>query len=206
MKVTKPEIKYLGQLIFTWTFLYLSLNMIGLFITKLLNGAEFSYIDSVRNEFVIPLIIQTLLFGICLTAGYLLLKRKKYTAYIFVAFQFIVFHIIFFLNLKIHHGMHFETTFNNIGLKYLSNTGQYLIDILYLYFPINGNFENGLFQPDNLGTFYIHWILLNIVYYLGLTWISIQVARFFFENKPDILPATQDDEPTETESELPLNK
>ena len=102
--------------------------------------------------------------------------------------------------------MHFETTFNNIGLKYLSNTGQYLIDILYLYFPINGNFENGLFQPDNLGTFYIHWILLNIVYYLGLTWISIQVARFFFENKPDILPATQDDEPTETESELPLNK
>jgi len=200
MKVSRPEIKHVGQLIFTWTFLNLSLNMIGLFITKRLNEAEFSYIDSIRNEFVMPLIIQTLLFGICLTAGYLFLKRRKYVEYLFAAFQFAVYHIIFFLNLKIHHGMHFETTFHNIGLRYLSNTGQYLVDILYLYFPVNGMFENGLFKPDNLGTFYIHWILLNIVYYFGLTWISIQVAKYFFGNEPDVQPVKKENEAIDTES------
>lgn len=185
MKVSKPEFKYLGQSILTWTFLNLSLNMIGLFITKLLNEAEFSYIENIKNEFVMPMVIQSLLFGVCITAATIWLKEKKYKDYIFVAFQIIVFHIIFFLNLRIHHGMHFETTFNNIGLRYLSYSGQYFIDILYLYFPINGNFEFGLFQPDNLATFYIHWIFLNIAYYIGLTWLSIKVAGFFFDNEKE---------------------
>jgi hypothetical protein len=68
-------------------------------------------------------------------------------------------------------------------MVYLSYSGQYLIDILYLYFPVNGNFDNGVFMPSNIGTFYIHWILLNILYYFAITWISIKVAKFFFENK-----------------------
>ena len=188
MKVSKPDIKYIGQLIFTWTFLNLALNMIGLFITKVLNKAEYSPLDSVTNEFVVPVIIQTLLFGICLTAAVIWLKKKKYVPYVFAFFQVIIFHLIFILNLKIHHGLHFESTFNNIGLKYLSNAGQYLIDILYLYFPINGNFDNGLFQPDNLGTFYIHWILLNIVYYFAITWISIRIMKYILEFKAKALP------------------
>ena len=140
MKVSKPEIKYLSQTILTWTFLNLTFNMIGLFITKRLNEAEFSYIESIKNEFVMPLIIQSLIFGFCLTAACMLLANKKFKEYLFVAFQFVVFHSIFFLNLKIHHGLHFESTFNNIGMRYLSNSGQYLVDILYLYFPINGVF------------------------------------------------------------------
>jgi len=188
MKVSKPDIKYIGQLIFTWTFLNLALNMIGLFITKVLNKAEYSPLDSVTNEFVVPVIIQFLLFGICLTAAVIWMKNKKYVPYVFAFFQVIIFHLIFILNLKIHHGLHFESTFNNIGLKYLSNAGQYLIDILYLYFPINGNFDNGLFQPDNLGTFYIHWILLNIVYYFAITWISIRIMKYILEFKVKALP------------------
>lgn len=178
MKVSKPDIKYVSQLIITWTFLNLSFNMIGLFITKLLNKAEFSYIDNIKVEFVIPLVIQSLLFGVCLTAAFMWIKNRKYVDYAFVAFQFIMFHFIFFLNLKIHHGLHFESTYTNIGLRYLSNCGQYLVDILYLYFPINGIFENGLFKPDHLGNFYIHWILLNIVYYFALTWMSIKVTKY----------------------------
>lgn len=201
MKVSKPEIKYLGQLILTWTFLNLSLNMIGLFITKLLNEAEYSYIDNVKVEFVMPLIIQSLIFGICLTAGSMFLKNKKFTNYVFIAFQFVIFHIIFIFNLKIHHGLHFESTFNNIGLRYLSNCGSYLVDILYLYFPINGMFEFGMFKPDNLGTFYIHWILLNIVYYIALTWISVRVAKFFFENNTVTEPIAKDNDSTAPEAE-----
>lgn len=197
MKVSNPEIKYVSQTIITWTFLNVSLNMIGLFITKLLNKAEFTFIDNIKNEFVIPLVFQSVLFGICLTAAIIWLKNKKYNEYLFVAVQFIMFHLIFFFNLKIHHGLHFESTFNNIGLRYLSNSGQYFVDILYLYFPINGNFENGLFRPDNLGTFYIHWILLNIVYYIALTWMSVKVASFFFDNSAEVKSIPKNEEVTE---------
>jgi len=202
MKILKTESKYLIQTFITWTFLNLSLNMVGLFITKLLNEAEFTYFESITNEFVKPLIIQSLLFGLCFTLAIVLLKKNKFVPYIFVAFQFIVFHIIFILNLKIHHGLHFESTFHNVGLSYLSYSGQYLIDILYIYFPINGNFENGLFMPDNLGTFYIHWILLNVAYYAALTWVSLKTATFFFENKnePEQLNTQATEEDT-TESE-----
>ena len=199
MKIYKLEIKYLVRIIIIWTILNLALNAIGLFITKLLNQAEFTHFVSVANEFVKPLIIQSMLFAICLTVAYAFMKNKKYVPYIFVAFQFVIFHIIFFINLKIHHGLHFESTFSNPGLSYLSYSGQYLIDILYLYFPINGNFDNGIFQPDNLGTFYIHWILLNIVYYIGLTWISLKVAKFNFKKKSKTLTIPKEEENT-TES------
>jgi len=198
MKILRSEIKYLARLILTWTFLNLSLNMIGLLITKMLNEAEFSYINSISNEFVKPLIIQSLLFSICMSVAFAFMKNKKYVPYIFVVFQFVVFHIIFLLNLKIHHGLHFESTFSNLGLNYLSYSGQYLIDILYLYFPINGNFDNGLFRPDNLGTFYIHWILLNLVYYIALTWISIKVEKYIFETKPEIQLKPKDENLTES--------
>lgn len=199
-KISTSEIKSLVRTIASWTFLNLAFNMIGLFITKLLSDAEFTYFESITNEFVKPLIIQSVLFSICLSVAFVFLKNKKYIPYIFVAFQFVVFHVIFFLNLKINHGLHFESTFSNPGLSYLSYSGQYLIDILYLYFPIGGIFENGLFKPDNLGTFYIHWIFMNIVYYFGLTWISLKVAAFFFEGNTDIQPVKKEEENKKSES------
>ena len=199
-KVSKPDIKHAGQIILTWTFLNLLLNIIGLFLPKLLNKAEYSGIDSIKIEFIIPLVIQSLLFGICIVVACLFLKKRKYIDYIFAALQFVVFHIIFFLNLKINHGIHFESTFHNLGVRYLSNCGQYLVDVLYLYFPINGFFENGLFHPDNLGTFYIHWILLNIVYYFALTWITVKLVSFIFVKKPEAKVETTDNESIESES------
>lgn len=186
MKISKLDIKYLVQMIFTWTFLNLALNMIGLFITKLLNRSEYSYMNSIKNEFVIPLVFQTVLFTICFAVAVLWIRNKKFVPYIFVAFQLVVFHIIFFLNMKINPVIHFETTYSNLGLRYLSNSGQYLIDILYLYFPIDGYFENGLFVPQNIGKFYVHWILLTLVYYFALTWISVKVSNFFFNSNPKI--------------------
>jgi len=199
MKIYKLEIKYLVRIFIIWTLLNLALNTFGLFLTKLLNQAEYTHFASVANEFVIPLIIQSVLFAICLTVASAFMKSKKFVPYIFVAFQFILFHIIFFINLKIHHGLHFESTFSNYGLRYLSYSGQYLIDILYLYFPINGNFDNGIFQPDNLGTFYIHWILLNIVYYFGLTWITLKAAKLNFKKKSKKLPVTTEANTIEAE-------
>lgn len=191
MKISKSETTYIAQIIFIWTFLNLAFNTFGLFFTKLLDKAGYSPMESVLNEFIKPLFIQTLLFGLCLGTGFLLLKNKKLAAYSFILFQFLVFHLIFFLNLKIHPVIHFQSTFSNVGMVYLSYSGQYLVDILYLYFPINGNFEHGAFMPANTGTFYIHWILLNIVYYFAITWISIIILNFKLKYKPSILTKLQ---------------
>jgi hypothetical protein len=182
MKISKSDTRYLIQLILTWTFINITLNMFGLWFTKLLNPAEFTYLDSITYEFIRPLVIQSLIFGVCIATAHLFLKNKKLALYSFVALQFVAFHVVFFLNIKIYHGMHFVSTFHNPGLQYLSYCGQYMVDILYLYFPVNGNFENGQFMPDNIGTFYIHWILLNIVYYFGLTWLAVKAVKYFFES------------------------
>jgi len=198
MKISKQETKYLGQLILTWTLINLAFNILGLFITKLLNELEFAHIENIVNEFIKPLAIQSFIFSICLSGAYLVLKNKKIALYTFGGFQFLIFHIIFVLNLKIHHGIHFESTFNNVGMVYLSYCGQYLVDILYIYFPVNGNFENGAFMPSNIGTFYIHWILLNIIYYFTITWISIKVAKFFFGSKAEIQTKPQIENPTDS--------
>ena len=120
------------------------------------------------------------MFGICFAVAFYFLKKKYFAQYVFAVFQFLVFNIIFFLHLKISHGLHFVSSFNNIGLKYLTYCGQYITDILYLYFPITGNFENGIFAPDKIGTFYIHWILLNVLYYAVIDWLAVVTTKHFF--------------------------
>ena len=100
MKISKSEIWYLIQLLLTWTFINLTLNMFGLWFTKLLNPEEFVYLDSIRYEFVKPLVIQSVIFGVCTAIAYLFMKKKKTALYCFVAFQFLVFQVVFFLNIK----------------------------------------------------------------------------------------------------------
>lgn len=182
MKILNLEIKFLIKTILIWTILNFTANLLGSWVTKLLNEAEFVNTQNVFNEFIAPILIQSFLFGICISLTFIYVTKKNLAHYAFVAFQFVVFHLIFILNLKIHNGIHFVSTFSNIGVKYLSYCGSYLVDILYLYFPINGNFENGMFMPDNLGAFYLQWILLTIAYYFGLTWVSIKIGKMFFKN------------------------
>ena len=184
-KLTKSDGFSLIQLILSWTFIDLFFNMIGLWITKLLKPADYTYFDSISNEFVKPIAIQCALFGILLIIGFLFLKNRKFSYYVYVTVQFFVAHIILIANLNIHHGLHFVTTFKDAGLQYLSYCGQYLIDILYLYFPINGNFDNGMFMPDNLGTFYLHWIFLNLLYYFGISWLTVKFVKVFINVKPE---------------------
>lgn len=182
MRILKHEIKHLIQIVLTWMFINFAANLIGLWIAKSLNEAVYEYPESIFFEFVAPILVQSILFGICTALAFIYLKKNNLSYYAFTAFQFVIFHIMFLLNLRINHGLHFVSTFKNIGVEYLTYFGQYLVDVLYLYFPINGNFQNGAFAPDNLGTIYIHWILLVIVYYLAISWLSIKMVKYFFGN------------------------
>ncbi len=180
LNISKEEIRYLVKTTLTFMFINYAVNLIGLWIAKMLNEAVYEYPESLLNEFILPILLQSLMFGISFTIAFYFLKKKKLAQYAFAAFQFLIFHIIFLFNLKISHGLHFVSSFSNIGLKYLTYCGQYLTDILYLYFPVNGNFENGVFAPDKIGTFYIHWILLNIIYYAAIGVLAVITTKHFF--------------------------
>jgi len=182
-KIDKKEWLYIVKLIFTWILIDVAANLFGLWISKLLNEAEYTYPDSIFNEFTRPIFFQSLLFGICIVLGTIFIKKKKVVVYTFSLLQVLIFHFIFLINLRINHGIHFVSAFKNWGVQYLSSFGQYLVDILYLRFPINGNFSNEVFAPDNLGTFYLHWIFLNLVYYFAISWVAVIATKFLFETK-----------------------
>lgn len=196
-KIGRSEILYLVQLVFTWMTINLALNLIGLWITKLLNDAEYTYPENIFNEFAKPILIQSILFIICFSIGFVFMKKKKLAPYIFTVLQILVFHIIFIANTAIFHGIHFISNFSDVGIQYLSYSGQYLIDVLCIYFPINGNFENDMFLPTNVGTFYILWILLILVYYFVITWFSVKAVKFLFIEKSEIKAKVEPTEPTE---------
>ncbi|HRZ98616.1 MAG TPA: hypothetical protein P5084_13755 [Paludibacter sp.] len=178
LNFSKPDFKYLGQVILTWTFLNITLNLFGLWFNKLISKANFEYLTNIFSEFAVPILIQTLIFSICIIFGYSLLKNKKYANFLFVAFQFLVFNIIFLLNLKFTRIIHFETTWDNWGLLYLSYNGQYLIDIINLFAPLKGKFDGNIFRPENSDIFYLTWVVLTSVYFFIVTLLTFPVLKF----------------------------
>jgi len=179
MNFSKPELKRILFVTISWMVINFIANTIGLWIPKIVSKSTYEPLQSVIIEFIQPIFIQSLFFGLCFAIGFLFLKNKNLSKYLFAAFQFVVFHIVFILNLRFQNGIHFLTTFKSFGLRYLSYFGQYLTDILYVRFPIDGYYLNGTFAPSNLGTFYIHWIFMNILYYLAISWLAVFVTNKF---------------------------
>ena len=213
MKIEKTDINYLVKNIFTWTFLNFSLNLVGLWMSKLLDKAGFNYLESISNEFIKPILIQSAIFAVVTLVAYIFLRNKKLTLYIFTLVQLLAFHTIFFLNLSSEHMLHFETRIDDNGLKYLSNMGQYFIDVLYLYVPMEGIFKGNVFIPRNTGLFYFQWIFLVLLYFAGVTWLTAKTVRFFFgpaktlpakteQVTTEALPVAETETPEENEEEI----
>ncbi|MDO9154713.1 MAG: hypothetical protein Q7U47_13590 [Paludibacter sp.] len=175
---SKPDFKYIGQVILTWTFINVAFNFFGLWFNKLISKEKYEYLADILAEFAKPLLVQTFIFGICLIVGYSLIKNKKLANYTFVAVQYVIFNIIFLLNLKFTNGIHFETTWDNWGLLYYSYNGQYLIDLIELLSPLKGNFDGSVFMPDNSLLFYLRWVVLTTVYFCMVTLLSFPILKF----------------------------
>ncbi len=175
---SKPDISVTLQQILVWLYLNVALNLIGLWIVKILAGSEFEHLQNIFNEFIKPLIIQTLIFTVCIFAGHTFLKNKKLSVYLFVLIQFLLFNLIFLFNLKSgENGIHFETTLNNPGLHYFSYNGQYLVDIINYIKPLKGEFEE-IFKPASYSMFYLYWVILINVYFLALSFFSQLAYKF----------------------------
>ena len=191
IRIQKPDWKFVLQAIICFVFLNVTINMIGLWITKLLKPEEFSYLDSIFFDFVKPLLVQTGTFAVLLTVGLVFFRKRTWAEYLFAIFQFVNMHIVFFLHLHNKNGLKFYTSIKNPGLIYLGNCGNYLVDILYLYFPINGVYDNGVFMPNNWEAFYIHWILLAALYFAALTWLTFKAVIIFFGKDGDATAKTE---------------
>lgn len=181
--ISKTDLIEIGKLLITWLFLNVLFNILGLWLAKLISPKEFFYLQNIGSEFLRPVVIQIVFFSIVFFIGYSFLVKKKLAPYLFVILQFVIFNIIFLLNLKFQNGISFHSTFNNPGIIYLSTFGQYLVDVFYLFFPIKGNFDESMFNPVNVGVFYLGWIALPAAYYYLLTLISINAKNFIFDKK-----------------------
>lgn len=179
MDLNKANVNQILNRLFFFTLLNFSLNLFGFWFNKLITKETFVFPESIANEFVIPILIQSLLFVLCFGTACLFLKNKKLSWLVFVAFQLVACHIAFFSGIKFNGGVHFETKINHLGLRYLSYNGQYLIDFIFTKMPLSGNFDNGVFKPDSSVLFYIQWVLSIIIYYTATSWFSVLIATFF---------------------------
>lgn len=183
MKIKKLAIQNIILLTSVWTIINICFNLFGIFLTKLMNPVPQDLIVSVFHELVKPILIQSLIFLLITTLSYHFYKNKKRSIYGFLAFQFLVFHFIFILHLKFSPIPFFVSSFANIGLQYLTYNGQYFVDVLYNFVPINGDFDTNMFLPLNIGKFYFHWIFLVLLYYFGTTWLAITSIHKFSKTK-----------------------
>ena len=187
MLLSKSSLYHILNRLAFFTVLNFSLNLVGLWFNKLITKENFLYPESISNEFVIPIIIQSIVFGLSFAAATIFLKNKKFTWLAFAAVQLVLLHLAFIMGLKFTGGMHFETLINHSGLRYLSYNGQYLVEVLFTNKPLNGNFENGVFAPLSTLQLYFQWIISILIYYISLSWLNEKISSFFSVNKSKII-------------------
>ncbi len=178
MTVKREDIKYVIRTIVLWTAINLILNLIGLGTVELLS----EYSDNVDLNLLWHLkfiAFQTLIFSATLTTVYVLTRKKKISLYSFTVLQLILFHLIFFMNL-VDYGdgkYYFSVTDLSWEYSYLFANGQNLLDIIGIFDPLTGTFEDGMFIPDNLFRFYSVWILLTILYFSFISWWTDKLLK-----------------------------
>jgi hypothetical protein len=70
------------------------------------------------------------------------------------------------------NGYHFISTNGQLVSLVLMAHQQELIDVLSIFYPTYGVFEDGMFIPK-LDVFYIVWIALTLFYFLCVTWLTV---------------------------------
>lgn len=175
---TKPDTGFALQFLITWIYINAALNILGLWAIKFISGSDYQALQNVFVEFVKPMLIQAVIFAVCLFAGLSLLKNRTLALMLFVILQFVAFNLIFLFNLTTSGGIHFETTWSSLGLQYLSFNGQYMVDIIQTLYPLSGEFEGEIFKPSETLRFYFYWVILTNIYYLLLTYVSSAAYRF----------------------------
>jgi hypothetical protein len=172
----KINIRFIGWTILTWMSINLVLNFTGLFVKDWLSDEyEFSFDLYWHGKYIG---YQTLTFALVFMVVYCVFRHRRIAIYSFVALQLIMFHIIFFSNLETYENRtRFSASWPSFDLTYLESNGQELVDIISIYDPMAGIFDCGIFSPKNTFRFYLVWIFLPLLYFLGICRLTEGIAE-----------------------------
>jgi hypothetical protein len=176
--LTKEYKQYLVRTILTWVGINLLLNLVGLVIGELLElspfGVDILWISQ-------HLFVQSVGFTLIFISTIFLTHRRVLSLYAFTGVQFVVFHLIFLTDLTWEdNGYHFISQMDSWNVWYLMANQQTLTDLVSMFYPTYGTFEDGMFIPE-LTTFYLVWIVLTLLYFVGVTWLTNVVVNFIQE-------------------------
>jgi len=165
------SIRFICWIVLIWTSINILLNFAGLIIKNWLSDEyEFHFDLFWHGKY---LAYQTLTFSLVFMLVYFISRRRKLAIYSFVVLQLIAFHIIFFTNLETNENItRFTTSWPSFELTYLESNGQEIVDIISIYDPMTGTFDDGIFSPEKTFRFYLAWILLPLLYFLTLCWLT----------------------------------
>ncbi len=166
----------IGFPILFWALIDLALNLLGLGLSRLLTPED-QYFPADVPFHLSQAGIQVLAFSGSFVLCYFLTKRWRFSIYFFTVIQIIIFHVIFFKNLTIEAGeLQFVADFPSWELTYLQITAQDLVDVVSVFSPMTGIFDDGFFIPNSLFRFYSVEIFLTLLYYFLLSWVTIKIS------------------------------
>ncbi len=172
MTTKQEHIKYLTWTILIWSTINLMFNLIGLGTKELLREND-SYFDLDILLILKHLGFQSLIFGLSLSISFLLTVKRQVSLYSFPVVQFLIFHFIFLIGLETEDNQYyFVSSWTSFELSYLLFNQQELIDIISVFNPMGGTFEDGVFIVGDLFRLYSVWILLTLIYFFTLTWLT----------------------------------
>lgn len=177
------NIRFIYSTILIWGSINLFLNLAGLIIKNWLSDDfEFRFDPYWHGKYIA---YQTLTFSFVFISVYFISKQRKIATYSFVVIQLIAFHIIFFNNLVTYENVtRFTTSWPSFELTYLESNGQEIVDIISVYDPMTGTFDDGIFSPEKTFRFYLTWILLPLLYFLAICRLTEYFGKRIMLNIP----------------------
>lgn len=169
--------KSVVKIVLIWSILNLLLNLIGLVIIQLLREDGYQSLTDLL-WYLKNIGFQILIFSLTLFVTYFFIKSLKLYLYFFPLLQLLIFHAIFFIGLEQDETrFYFIASWDSIGMSCLFSNQQGLIDILSIFYPMEGTFDDAVLVPD-LPRFYVVWILLPSIYFFLLTWLTDMIFSF----------------------------
>ena len=179
--------KNLFIFIVLWTILNFLINEIALLLNIVFNPESYFEVDTFLTN-IKYILIQTLIIGLFLLFVNIVLKAKNKSKLIYILFQIVTFHFVFFLNIvRNDNKFSFSTTFDNLGLQYLFLNSTELTFLFNVFIPNYGRYDGGMYIPDSTLIFYISHIVIPILYFIFLSLLTTKTIQFFKFDKNIVL-------------------
>ncbi|MDD4582541.1 MAG: hypothetical protein PHH25_09270 [Bacteroidales bacterium] len=174
----KPRFDTILHIAFVWIWIHFVISLIG-FIALFSFDSFFRvyFLDSLL-PFTKALLFQTGYFALFIFIFKLLKFKKINFLYAFSILQCVILHSIFFTHLeRWDEKIVFAANDPSLLMSYLTHNYPYFFDIMYLFGGFEVFFDGGFFVPSNTLYYYVTSIVLPVLYYFLITFVSIKVSK-----------------------------